>query len=182
MSDKHAVMPLFLLALVSRGGLNTLYALQHQAGLQPGGVQPVLRQLECDGLLQRSEEGKRRRRVMKVTKEGEASLAARWQDCLSNYPDVESVLRAATIALMMDGQRSAANYLSYVANDYERRSSGVHTGSLDFRASFLDCYASMRAQWEKVRLQSAAQALRNIARTLEAPMEVRSAANMPPTG
>lgn len=178
--DQRTVMPLFLLALVSRGGLNTLYALQHQAGLQPGGVQPVLRQLERDRLLQRSEEGKRRRRIITVTQEGEARLAAQWQSCLSNYPDVESVLRAATIALMMDDRQTASNYLLHVADDYDRRSGGPHSGNPDARASLVDWYAYMRAQWETARLQSAAQTLRHIGNTIEASEEAQSRANLPP--
>lgn len=178
--DQYTVMPLFLLALVSRGGLNTLYALQQRAVLQPGGVQPVLRKLEKEGLLQRSAEGKRRRRVMKVTKEGEARLAAHWQSCLNNHPDVESVLRAATIALMMDERRIASNYLLHMSADYEHRSGGAHATNPDARASPLDWYAYMRSHWETSRLQSAAQTMRNIGIAMEASAEAQPRAKLPP--
>jgi DNA-binding MarR family transcriptional regulator len=164
-------MPLFLLALVSRGGLNTLYALQHQAGLQPGGVQPVLRQLERDGLLLRSDEGKRRRRAMVVTDKGEETLAAHWRTCLGFYMDVESVLRAATTSLLMGDRKAAYHYLLNAADDYERRSRGAHAGHPDRQDSLVDWYGYMRAQWETARLQSAAQMLRMIANTIDGSAE-----------
>jgi len=180
MSDQYTVMPLFLLTLVSRGGLNTLYALQHQAGLQPGGVQPVLRQLERDGLLLRSEEGKRRRRAMVVTDKGEETLAAHWRTCLGFYIDVESVLRAATTSLLMGDQKAAYHYLLNVADDYQRRSSGPHAGHPDHRASLTDWYAYVRAKWETARLQSAAETLRTIARTIDGSAEFRPTKSLLP--
>lgn len=170
-------MPLFVLALVSKGGVNTLYALQHQAGLQPGGVQPVLRRLEKEGLLQRSEEGKRRRRALVVTDKGKEALAANWRSCLGFYGDVESVLRAATTSLLMGDQKAAYRYLLNVADDYERRSRGAHAGNPDYQGSLVDWYGYMRTQWETARLHSAAQALRTMANTIEASMKVRSRTN-----
>src|SRR5664279_5158926 len=98
--EPSEVMPFFLLSLISRGGLHTLYDFQQQAGLQPGGVQPILRQLENGGLVKRSQEGKRRRRVIATTEEGETVLAAGWPSCLVFHLDIESDLRAATIALL----------------------------------------------------------------------------------
>jgi DNA-binding MarR family transcriptional regulator len=164
-------MPLFVLAMVSRGGLNTLYSLQHQAALQPGGVQTVLRQLERDGLLQRSEEGKRRRRAMVVTDKGKEILAAHWQSCLGFYMDVESVLRAGTTSLLMGDQKAACHYLLNVADDYERRSRAAHAGHPDYQGSLVDWYGYMRTQWETARLQSAAQTLRMIANTIDGSAE-----------
>src|SRR5664279_2515283 len=99
--ESTEVMPIFLLTMISKGGLRTLYDLQQQAGLQPGGINPIVRQLENGGLLERSEEGKRRRRTMVVSTEGEKVLAADWLGCLVFHRDVESVLRAATTALLM---------------------------------------------------------------------------------
>jgi DNA-binding PadR family transcriptional regulator len=177
--DHYTVMPLFVLALVSKGGLNTLYALQHEAGLQPGGVQPVLRQLERDGLLLRSEEGKRRRRVMVVTDKGQATLAAHWHGCLDLYWDVESVLRAATVALLMDVPRVASAYLLNMAYEYDRKSSDSRTSDPDDRASLVEWYGYMRTHCETSRLRSAAQALRTMAKTIEASMKVQSRTNEP---
>jgi DNA-binding MarR family transcriptional regulator len=174
-------MHLFVLALVSRAGLNTLYALQHQAALQPGGVQPVLRQFEKEGLLQRSDEGKRRRRVMLVTDKGKEVVAAHWRSCLDFYPDIESVLRAATVALLMGEQKAAYHYLLNVADDYQRRSSGPQAGHQDDRASLLDWYVYMRAKWETARLQSAAQTLRMIANTIDGSAEFRPTKSLLPS-
>jgi DNA-binding MarR family transcriptional regulator len=169
--DHYTVMPLFVLALVSKGGLNTLYTLQHQAGLQPGGVQPVLRQLEKEGLLQRSAEGKRRRRVMVVTDKGKETLAAYWRSCLGFYMDVESVLRAATTSLLMCDPREAYCYLRSIAADYERKSTGPNKAIPDYRGSLMDWYGFMRSEWETARLQSAAQTLRMIANTIDGSAE-----------
>ena len=180
MPDQYSVMPFFLLAVVSRGGLNTLYDLQHHAGLQPGGVQPVLRQLERDGLLRRSEEGKRRRRAMVVTDKGEETLAAHWRTCLGFYMDVESVLRAATTSLLMGDQKTAYRYLQSVADDYKCRSGGARATDPDARASPLDWYAFMRRHWETSRLQSAAETLRNIGIAMEASTEAQARAKLPP--
>jgi DNA-binding MarR family transcriptional regulator len=178
--NPYNVMHLFVLALVSRAGLNTLYALQHQAGLQPGGVQPVLRQLEREGLLQRSEEGKRRRRVMVVTDKGQATVAAHWHGSLDLYWDVESVLRAATVALLMDDPRLASGYLLNMAYEYDRKSSSARPGDPDDRASLVEWYGYMRAQWETARLQSAAQALRMIANTIDGSAEFRPTKSLLP--
>ncbi len=47
------------MAAISRGGLNTLYALQQAAGLQPGSLTHVIRALIEAGFLVRSEGAKR---------------------------------------------------------------------------------------------------------------------------
>jgi DNA-binding PadR family transcriptional regulator len=144
-----------------------------------GGVQPVLRQLERDGLLVRSDEGKRRRRAMVVTEKGEAILAAHWHGCLDLHWDVESVLRAATVALLMDDPRVTSSYLLNMAYEYDRKSSGSRTGDPDDRASIVEWYGYMRAHCETSRLQSAAQALRAIAKTIESSIKVQSRRNEP---
>jgi DNA-binding PadR family transcriptional regulator len=164
--ESTEVMPLFLLALISKGGLRTLYDLQQQAALQPGGVQPVLRQLENEGFLTRSEEGKRRRRVMSVTEEGERLLAEQWPACMVFHSDVESVLRAATVALLMEQPHYARGYLLDSAVDYERKSKNLPAAGQNSSRTILDVYISLRTGWETTRLESAAQTLRGIADTL----------------
>ena len=99
---------------------------------------------------------------MAVTDKGEQTLAAHWRTCLGFYMDVDSVLRAATTALLMGDQKAAYHYLLNAADDYERRSRGPHAGHPDYQDSLVDWYGCMRAQWETARLQSAAQTLRNI--------------------
>jgi DNA-binding PadR family transcriptional regulator len=161
--ESSEVMPFFLLALVSKGRLETLYGLQQHAALQPGGVQPVLRQLEDKGLLKRSEEGKRRRRVMSVTEEGKKMLAEHWQSCLVFHSDIESVLRAATVAMLMEQPHFAHGYLLERAADYESKSKNLPAAGLNSSRSILDLYGSMRTGWETARLESAAHTLRGLA-------------------
>ena len=57
LNDAFGVMDTFTLAAISRGGLNTLYALQQAVGLQPGGLLPVIRRLQAHGLVARSDRG-----------------------------------------------------------------------------------------------------------------------------
>ena len=166
-SESAEVMPIFLLALVSKAGLRTLYDLQQQAGLQPGGIIPILRQLENGGLLKRSEEGKRRRRILAVTTEGERVLATDWPGCVVFHRDVESVLRASTIALLMGQSHLARNYLIDVAAEYESKSRNLPTRDVHSSQSVLDLYVSMRGGWETARLESAAETLRGIAGDLQ---------------
>src|SRR3954454_23727883 len=104
-------MEMFILAAVSRGGLDTLYALQQEAGLQPGGIAPVIRRLEQEGLLTRLEGGKRRRRAMKVTEKGEEFLGSQWGNLIDDRRELESILRSATVALLMDGSGIACRFI-----------------------------------------------------------------------
>src|ERR1039458_5868436 len=86
-------MEMFLMAAISRGCLNTLYALQKSVGLQPGNLAPVIKRLQECGFLTRSEAAKRRRKVMELTESGKAFLEGHWTECLSFSRDFESNLR-----------------------------------------------------------------------------------------
>ncbi len=111
---------MFVLASISRGNLHSLYELQRGLGLQPGGIQPVLRRLERDGFLKRAPQERRRRRLITVTAEGERVLSAEWHHALRDYPDPESVLRASTIAILMGDREAAKDYLRGIAAVYEQ--------------------------------------------------------------
>jgi hypothetical protein len=104
-------MGIFLLAAVSRGGLDTLYALQNGAGLQPGSIAPVIRALIEARLLQRSDRKKRRRKPMMVTNTGEEVLLDEWKNSLNVGLEVESILRGTTVALLMGDSATACQYL-----------------------------------------------------------------------
>lgn len=161
-------MEFFLLATISRGGVKTLYELQHGASLQPGSIQPTLRRLEEEGLLTRSEEAKRRRRVMKVTEEGELLLDSGWRTCLRSYPDVESILRCATLALLMNDFGTAHGYLIGVANEHEYKASAERGREpVPRQLATIDWYAYMQLQWKLGRHIALASALRSIAQDLE---------------
>lgn len=162
----HSAMEFFVLALVSRGGLRSLYELQHGAGLQPGGIRPVLDRLEEDGLLERSKQERRRRRAMSVTTRGERLLEAFWRDCMREYPDVESIFRAATVAILMESPQSAFDYLAGVAGGFEDNVPSVEV-SRDKKRAPIEWYTLMRSFWEVRRRKCVAGALREVAAELE---------------
>lgn len=165
--SKPQAMYFFVLAAISRGGLRSLYELQWRAGLQPGGILPLLKRLEREGLLERSEQRRRQRREMTVTTKGELILECQWQQCLRDYPDVESILRAAAVAILMGYRKQARSYLRCVADDHERNvPAGVDQPKAG-KMSALEGYEFMRSAWETRRHQSAAALLREIAKELE---------------
>ena len=104
-------MGYFILALIGKAGLNSLYAFQKRAELQPGGIRPILRELERLGLIFRAESSKRGRRDFSVTDRGIAFLNETWSECLRDYLDAEAVLRATCVALLMGDPGRAGQYL-----------------------------------------------------------------------
>jgi DNA-binding MarR family transcriptional regulator len=105
-------MEIFLMAAISRGGLNTLYALQQAAGLQPGSLAHIIKALMEAGMLERSEGAKRGRRAMKLTEAGERFLVKEWRKSMDAHREIESVLRSATVALLMGDNDEASRFLS----------------------------------------------------------------------
>lgn len=159
---------MFVLASISRGGLHSLYELQRGVGLQPGGIQPVLRRLERDGLVKRAPQERRRRRLITVTAEGERVLNAEWHHALRDYPDPESVLRAATIATLMGDREAAKGYLRGIASVYEQGVPSPPSGGSDQKPqSRVELYAFMRLAWEAARRRCCAEVFRQIARKME---------------
>jgi DNA-binding PadR family transcriptional regulator len=115
-SDRlFGAMEYFLLALIGHAGLRSLYLLQQRAGLQPGGIRPALHRLEESGFLTRGESSTRRRRDLSLTARGMAFLDDTWKQCLSDYPDTESALRAACVAMLMGDPKYAGQYLEGLA-------------------------------------------------------------------
>jgi DNA-binding PadR family transcriptional regulator len=159
-------MEFFVLATVSRGELTSLYELQQGVGLQPGAIHPVLKRLEANGLLDRSEQRRRRRRTMTVTREGERVLEDRWKSCLKSYPDVESILRAAAVAALMQNRREAITYLRGIADHYERDITQAPEDKQALRSP-VEWYAITRWTWEVRRRECAARVFREIAAELE---------------
>jgi DNA-binding PadR family transcriptional regulator len=165
--DPYTLMELFLLGVVTRGKLRSMYELQRTAGLEPGGIRPALRRLEKQELLVRSKEARRRRRLIEVTEKGRQVLEQQWSKCIQPYPDAESVLRAAGLAVLMGQPQSAGNYLNFAANDYERKAGAGQANSMQPQSgSPLQLYGSMRALWQTRRHQSAAGVFRDIANEL----------------
>jgi DNA-binding MarR family transcriptional regulator len=157
-------MDLFVLALIAHGGLRSLYELQRGVGLQPGGVQPVLRRLEHQGLLKRSEQQTRRRRLMTVTIKGERVLADEWRSCFEHgHADVESVLRSTAIAVLMQERQCAHDFLLSASDHFGQ---GVVKPAIPGKRSAIELYTFMRQVWERAKRQAAADSMREIARAL----------------
>jgi DNA-binding MarR family transcriptional regulator len=107
-------MEFFILALIGRVGLKSLYELRQQAGLEPGGIRSAMKTLENAELISRTAPGKRRRRDLTLTSTGRAVLEGSWPGCLREYPDADAVLRAAFVAWVMGSPGAAAAYLNHV--------------------------------------------------------------------
>jgi DNA-binding MarR family transcriptional regulator len=105
-------LDIFVMAAVFRGGLNTLYAFQRAAGVEPGSISHIIRRLEKGGFLARSEGAKRGKRAMKLTEAGEKFLVEEWKKSMDAHREIESVLRSATVALLMGDIREASRFLS----------------------------------------------------------------------
>lgn len=104
-------MEFFIMALLANAHLASLYDFQQRAGLQPGGIRPALQRLERAGLITRAQASKRKRKALALTQLGSQVLYDSWRECLRDYPDTESVLRGACVALLISGRKSAAEYL-----------------------------------------------------------------------
>lgn len=113
--EDFSAMEYYILALIGRAKLTTLYAFRQEAGLEPGAVRSALRNLEAERLVERAEASIRQRRDMALTDEGRRFLETSWPSGMREYADSESVLRAATVALLMGESEAAAKYLERMA-------------------------------------------------------------------
>jgi DNA-binding MarR family transcriptional regulator len=104
-------MEYFILTLIGRAKLTSLYEFQQKAGLQPGGIRQALVRLERRGLITRAASATRRRRELALTNVGFDVLYQSWRECLHDNLETESVIRVACIALFMGGPEDAATYL-----------------------------------------------------------------------
>jgi hypothetical protein len=153
-------MGIFLLAVISRGRLNTLYALQHGLQLQPGSVAPVIHALVQEGLLQRSEAKKKRgSKPMAVTSAGEQLLNDRWKEGLEVDREIETIVRGTTVALLMGDCATAIQHLLGAAH---ARGRGSESAVFDVPASAwtpISLHARMRALFQKRRYAMEAEVL-----------------------
>jgi DNA-binding MarR family transcriptional regulator len=159
-------MKMFLLAAVSRAGLNTLYALQRAMGLQPGSLAPVIRSLEGEGLLVRSEGAKRGRRTMSLTDAGERFLAVEWKNSLDSRREMETVLRSATVALLMGEPEGAFQFLMQSAEVRFRPMGVVQLNQTSPRGTPIELHAAMREVYDGRRREMEADVLKKSAEYL----------------
>lgn len=154
------------MAAISRGGLNTLYALQQRAGLQPGSLSHVIQRLEAHQLQARSESGKRRRRIMSLTEAGEVFLEVEWRNCLDPRREMESILRSATVALLMGDPGAGSEFLFRSAVERDRHPVSQDAGLFSPESTVMDFHEAMRAVYGSRRRVMEAQFLHHLAKTL----------------
>lgn len=162
-------MEYFILALISKARLTSLYAFQQRAALQPGGIRPALLRLERMGLVERAESSARRRRELSLTPRGMRILGHTWQRSLQDYPDAESVTRAACVALLMGEQPAAANYLLGQADGraWAAKERNMEAERLEqTQKDPLSTYAWMRALTEARRRSAESEAFSHVSQFL----------------
>lgn len=163
-------MEFFILALIDRMGLKSLYAFRQEAGLEPGAIRIALQHLEEANLLERSEGGRRRCRTLTVTDEGRRVLEEDWRAQMVSHPEPEAVLRMCLVARAMAGPQDVVMYL---------RETALERGDLSVKkereaeylsksiGSPLGAYAWMRAIVEGHRQRSEQEAFEAISHAME---------------
>ena len=163
-------MEFFILALIDRASLKSLYSFQKHAALQPGSIRPALLRLEQRKLIQRAESSRRRRRDFSLTPEGRDLLGEAWQQCLRDTGDTEGILRSICVALLM-GQPDVAVY--FVKSVRENRTNDARAkeheaeGLNRAQNDPLSLYMWMRATTEARRRDAEGEAFEKLIPHLE---------------
>lgn len=155
----RAVRPLemFLLGLV-KGGLITPYDWQAKARISLGASLPAVKRLLKAGLLEKVKNGPRGRHEFGLTPEGRGAMSRRSLDryigkALDDPPgDLESAVRLACLATMIDDIKGAEKLLLEAANAHERRARAAkkRAASKDaFRSKLGGLYSAVLAQCEE---------------------------------
>lgn len=169
-NGEPSVMEIFILALIDKAGLTSLYAFQQQAGLQPGGIRSTLERLEERGLIERAESSARRRRDFSLTVEGLRFLEFSWQQILHDQLDTEAALRAACVALLMGPVREAIAFLEYLSTTRRlaARNKNLEAEQLGkTQKNPLTTYAWMRALTDAQRRSAESEAFSQLSQQLE---------------
>jgi DNA-binding MarR family transcriptional regulator len=152
-------MEIFLMAAVSRGGLDTLYSLQRTVGLEPGSLSQVIKRLVAAGLMVRAEGAKRGRRVMALTDAGQRFLSEGWKTSLDPKREVESIIRSTIVALLMGDVSSAMDFLFQSASERRRHSTAPVLRTGHSKMSVIDLHGKLRAVYESRRAEMEAGVL-----------------------
>lgn len=157
-------MEFFLLAVIGKGGLTSLYELQKRAGLEPGGIRPALARLEADGYLTRGEHATRNKRSLGLTAKGIHFLEKNWSLSLQNFPDFESVLRATAVALLMGEPKTARVHLETTSfqRSQAAKQKEAEAGSAPTDGNALSFYRWMRLFCDARRSHEEARVLLEI--------------------
>ncbi len=156
------------MVVISRAGLNTLYRLQREVNLQPGSIRQALRDLENMGLIARSEAParSRNRRAMSLTPAGQSFLEQHWTDSLEPKQEMESVIRAVTVALLLTDAKTAVRFLKQAAGEREHAKGVQRISHPPPSASPLDFHAAMRSLYGNRRRAMEASVLKEFAEAL----------------
>jgi DNA-binding MarR family transcriptional regulator len=154
-------MELFLMAAIARGGLTTLYAFQRKADLEPGSIRKVIAALQMAGLLVRSNVATsgRRRRTMALTEVGKRFLEERWKNSMQEKREMESILRSATVALLMEDIGAAIVFLGQAAFDRRKNPGSQVFGAASLESTPIDLHAAMRNVYDGRRREIEADVL-----------------------
>jgi DNA-binding MarR family transcriptional regulator len=169
-ANELGAMEFFILALIDRAGLASLYSFQKHAGLQPGGIRPALKRLEQRNLIQRAESARRQRRDFSLTPGGRDLLSRFWKKCLKDSLDTEAALRSICVALLMGHPDEARDFAKSLRAN---RTDGAHEKELEAehlnRAQNdpLSLYAWMRALTEARRRGAEGEAFTQLILHLE---------------
>jgi len=101
----------YVLALLAKTDLRSLYDFHQEAFLEPGSIRISLERLEANGFITRANSSYRNRREFSITNPGRQFLEENWQECLRPYSQADAIIRAATVALFMNHPLRAAIYL-----------------------------------------------------------------------
>jgi hypothetical protein len=162
-------MELFILVLIGRMGLTSLYAFKEEVGLEPGGIRAALARLQNDQMLTRADPGKRKRRDLALTEIGKAGLQNSWMDCLRDHGDAESVMRSAFVAWLMGSPAAAADYLNHIAEMRRRKALQMMNDAAHlehFQTGPQSSYAWMRAAQEAHRRRAESEAFLSMSRSI----------------
>ena len=163
-------MEFFLLALIGRRKLTSLYSLRTQAALEAGAIRPALTRLERNEMITREDPGRRRRRALALTERGKSLLENSWPNCLREEIDAEAVLRAGMVAWLMDGPAAAADYLRRIAGVRGQKAQKMMNEAVHLERSQtepLSSYAWMRASYEAHRRRAESEAFLSMSRSIE---------------
>ncbi len=170
MSHDLGPMEFFILVLIGRMELKSIYAFKEEARLQPGGIRSALKKLVDGKLVTRADEARRRRRDMALTESGVDALATKWMNCLLEGGEAESVLRIAFVALEMAGPDAAARYLRRVGESRLEKAEEMGYESMHLERSQkgpLSSYAWMRASLDAHRQRAEGEAFLSMSRSIE---------------
>jgi DNA-binding PadR family transcriptional regulator len=165
-------MQLFVLAMIAKGGVKTVYEMKRDAGLSQGGTRNSLEWLQQNDYIKRSDPvGELQKKEFAVTSKGLQVLQRQWQWGLNEFVtwDVETVLRIVWVALQMDRSSalqlltSSARALDFISKRWREGAEAEPKPD-----SSLETYRWMACVLEEERADAQRRALTRIARALGA--------------